>query len=133
MNITDITITFNERQNSEERLCGFATVIFDDCFAIRDIKIISGDNGLFLSMPSKKKRRRCETCHGRTPIDARYCGGCGAKQPPASDERGYEDIAFPITSAFREYLTKTVLQAYRKELIAAARQAAISQPVKTVA
>ena len=38
----------------EEKLKAFVSVVFDDCFIVSDIKIINGNSGLFLSMPSKK-------------------------------------------------------------------------------
>jgi stage V sporulation protein G len=41
---------------NEERLKAYATITFDDCFIIRDLKIIDGNNGLFVAMPSKKRK-----------------------------------------------------------------------------
>ncbi len=41
---------------NEERLKAFATIIFDGCFVIRDLRIINGNNGLFVAMPSKKMK-----------------------------------------------------------------------------
>jgi len=38
------------------RLKAYATMVFDDCFIIRDLKIIEGDNGLFVSMPSRRRK-----------------------------------------------------------------------------
>ena len=40
----------------EEKLKAFVSVIFDDCFVVSDIKIIQGNSGLFISMPSKKRK-----------------------------------------------------------------------------
>ena len=40
----------------EEKLKAFVSVIFDECFVVSDIKIIQGTNGLFVSMPSKKRK-----------------------------------------------------------------------------
>ena len=40
----------------EDKLKAFVSIIFDDCFVVSDIKIIDGINGLFVSMPSKKRR-----------------------------------------------------------------------------
>jgi stage V sporulation protein G len=40
----------------EEKLKAFVSIIFDDCFVVSDIKIINGNNGLFVSMPSKKRK-----------------------------------------------------------------------------
>ena len=40
----------------DEKLKAFVSVIFDDCFVVSDIKIIEGQQGLFISMPSKKRK-----------------------------------------------------------------------------
>jgi stage V sporulation protein G len=40
----------------EEKLKAFVSIVFDDCFVISDIKIIQGNSGLFVSMPSKKRK-----------------------------------------------------------------------------
>jgi len=40
----------------EDKLKAFVTVTFDNCFIVRDLKIIRGNNGLFVAMPSKKKK-----------------------------------------------------------------------------
>lgn len=40
----------------EEKLRAFVSIVFDDCFMVNDIKVIQGRDGLFISMPSRKKR-----------------------------------------------------------------------------
>ena len=40
----------------EEKLKAFVSVILDECFVVSDIKIIQGTSGLFVSMPSKKRK-----------------------------------------------------------------------------
>ncbi|HPM78864.1 MAG TPA: septation regulator SpoVG [bacterium] len=40
----------------EEKLKAFVTVTFDNCFIVRDMKVIRGNKGLFVAMPSKKKK-----------------------------------------------------------------------------
>lgn len=52
MEVTDVRV-FPVR---EEKLRAFVSIIFDDCFVVSDIKIINGNNGLFISMPSKKRK-----------------------------------------------------------------------------
>ncbi len=52
MEITDVRVF----PVSEEKLKAFVSIILDDCFVISDIKIINGNSGLFLSMPSKKRK-----------------------------------------------------------------------------
>ena len=52
MDITQVKIF----RVDEEKLKAFVSVIFDECFVVSDIKIIQGSNGLFVSMPSKKRK-----------------------------------------------------------------------------
>ncbi len=40
----------------EEKLKAYATITFDDCFIVRDLKIINGNNGLFVAMPSRRRK-----------------------------------------------------------------------------
>ena len=40
----------------EDKLKAFVSIVLDDCFVVSDIKIIQGTNGLFISMPSKKRK-----------------------------------------------------------------------------
>jgi stage V sporulation protein G len=40
----------------EDKLKAFVSIIIDDCFVVSDIKIINGNSGLFISMPSKKRK-----------------------------------------------------------------------------
>ncbi|MBM2828087.1 MAG: SpoVG family protein [Actinobacteria bacterium] len=53
MEITEVKV-YPVSEN--EKLKAYATIIFDDCFVVRDLKIIDGNNGLFVAMPSKKKK-----------------------------------------------------------------------------
>jgi len=79
MEITDVSIFKVEG----ERLKGYATVIFDNVFIVRDLKIISGNNGLFVAMPNKKAKNGT-----------------------------YRDIAHPLNQEMRELLEQKVIQKY---------------------
>ncbi len=72
---------------NEERLKAFATIIFDGCFVIRDLRIINGNNGLFVAMPSKKMK-----------------------------DGSYKDTAHPLNNETRQKIEDTVIDAYKKEL-----------------
>jgi len=52
MEVTDVRVF----PVDEEKLKAFVSIIFDDCFVVSDIKIIHGNSGLFISMPSKKRK-----------------------------------------------------------------------------
>jgi stage V sporulation protein G len=72
---------------NEERLKAYATITFDDCFIIRDLKIIDGNNGLFVAMPSKKRK-----------------------------DGTFRDTAHPLNNETRERIEDVVLREYEKEL-----------------
>ena len=82
MKITSVNVRKIEKEGS--RMKGIASVLIDDCFAVHDIRIIEGDNGLFIAMPSRK------TATG-----------------------GYRDIAHPINSQTRKMFEDKILEAYK--------------------
>lgn len=41
---------------NEDRLKAYVSITIDDCFVVRDLKVIRGNNGLFVAMPSKKRK-----------------------------------------------------------------------------
>ena len=83
MKITDIRIHLM----GEDRLKAFASVTFDDCFVVRNMKIVEGSKGVFLCMPSRKMQ-----------------------------DGSHKDVVHPIHQEFRQYLEETVLKAYEEEL-----------------
>lgn len=120
MEITEVRVRLVERK--QDRLRAFCTVTFDDEFVIRDVKVIQGDRGLFVAMPSRKLTDRCPSCRTKNQLRARYCGECGhslRENRAQLDERGrprlYVDIAHPINPEARERLEQAVLAAFREE------------------
>lgn len=83
MEISDIKVL----PVQEEKLKAYVTITLDGCFVVRDIKIIEGPSGLFLSMPSKKR-------HDGT----------------------YKDVAHPINKETRAMMERRVLEAYDRTL-----------------
>ena len=82
MKITSVNVRKIEKEGS--RMKGIASVLLDDSFAVHDIRIIEGDNGLFIAMPSRK------TATG-----------------------GYRDIAHPINPEVRAMFEDAILEAYK--------------------
>jgi stage V sporulation protein G len=72
---------------NEEKLKAYVTITFDNCFVVRDVKVISGSNGLFVAMPSKKMK-----------------------------DGTYRDIAHPVNNEMRDKIEKQVIAAYEQEL-----------------
>lgn len=85
MNITDLRIRLIAKPDG--KLKAVASITIDDAFVVHDIKIIEGNDGLFVAMPSRK------TADGE-----------------------YKDVAHPINTEVRESLIKKVLAAYNEEL-----------------
>lgn len=84
MKITDIRIRLV--QNTDSKLKAVASITIDDCFVVHDIKVLEGNQGYFVSMPSRK-----------TP------------------EGEYKDVAHPINTPTREEINKLVLAKYEEE------------------
>ena len=82
MQITDIRV---RKINAEGRMKAVVSVTFDDAVVVHDIKVIEGEKGLFIAMPSRK-----------------------------SSDGEYRDIAHPINTQTRDKLQKLVLEAYDK-------------------
>lgn len=121
MEITEVRIKLME--DASERLQAFCSITFDDCFVIRDLKIIGGANGPFVAMPSRKLTAHCQQCGCKNHLRAGYCNQCGARlkedrAPRDEDGRAklYADIAHPINSTCREMIQQKVIEAFAKEL-----------------
>jgi len=81
--VTDVRV---RRVAAEGRMRAFASVTLDDQFVVHDLRVVDGNNGLFVAMPSKKL--------------------------PSGD---YRDVAHPITSAMRQLMQERVLAAYHQQ------------------
>lgn len=123
MKITEIRIF--PKEGADKKLRAFATLTFDYCFVVRDIKIIEGTRGLFVAMPSRRVKEPCPQCGHRNVIRSRFCNQCGGNLPVMAPEAEREadveirqsehkDVAHPITGEFRDYLQRSVLEAYQK-------------------
>ena len=85
MKITDVRVRIVKKDDS--KLKAVASVTFDDCFVVHDIKVIEGNEGYFIAMPSRK------TADGE-----------------------YKDIAHPINTETRQIVIDAVLNAFKDEL-----------------
>jgi stage V sporulation protein G len=121
MEITEVRIKLME--DSDDRLQGFCSVTFDDCFVVRDLKIIDGASGPFVAMPSRKLTSHCHQCGTKNHLKALYCNQCGSRlreDRTLRDAEGraklYADIAHPINSQCREMIQNRVIAEFRTEL-----------------
>ena len=109
-------------EESEDRLRAFCSITIDDCFVIRDLKIIDGTNGPFVAMPSRKLTSHCPRCRHKNHLRATYCNHCGSKVGADSGgsidspQKLYADVAHPINSACREMIQSAVVEEFEAEL-----------------
>ena len=121
MEITEVRVKLME--DSDDRLQGFCSITFDNCFVVRDLKIIEGTNGPFVAMPSRKLTSHCHNCGSKNHLKASYCNQCGARlreDRTQRDQEGraklYADIAHPINSQCREMIQNRVIAEFRAEV-----------------
>ena len=119
MEITEIRIFPKEGQ--DKKLKAYATVTFDSCFVVRNVKVIEGSSGYFIAMPSRKMKNSCHKCHFKNEVGSKFCNQCGvASSTETKDDfrdakAEHRDIAHPVTQEFRDRLQKAILEAYIKE------------------
>jgi stage V sporulation protein G len=120
LDITEIRIKLME--DSEDRLRAFCSITLDNCFVVRDLKIIDGASGPFVAMPSRKLTGHCHRCNHKNHLRAGYCNHCGAKLSHESDssydapQKLYADVAHPINSECRELIQNAVIREFEAEL-----------------
>ena len=71
MKITEVRI----RPANEESVRAYASICFDDCFAVYDIRVIEAPTGLFISFPAKKQRDGTHSSLPIRPIPNANAGG----------------------------------------------------------
>ncbi len=71
----------------EEKLRAYVTITIDNCFVVRDLKVIKGNNGLFVAMPSKKRK-----------------------------DGTFRDTAHPLNNETRKMIESKILAEYEREL-----------------
>ncbi|MCA9048838.1 MAG: SpoVG family protein [Planctomycetaceae bacterium] len=123
MEVTEVRIKL--MGENRDRLQAFCSITFDGEFVIRDVKVIDGQRGLFIAMPSRKIMARCPNCEYKHEVRARFCSSCGARLPAdRSDDSGgrmYADIAHPINADCREKIHAAVMKALQEERIRASQ------------
>ena len=92
MKITEVKV-YPARENG--RLKAYATIVFDDSFIVRDLKIIDGNKGLFVSMPSRKRK-----------------------------DGSFRDIVHPLNSDMRKEIEDAVIKQYNNTDISQPTQSA---------
>jgi len=76
MEITEVRIFL--KNGNDKKLKAYATVTFDNAFVVRNIKVIEGQKGLFVAMPSRKLKESCPKCSFKNAVRSKFCNNCGA-------------------------------------------------------
>lgn len=118
--VTDVRILLCDA--NQDRLLAFCSITLDYEYVIRDLKVICGERGLFVAMPSRKLTDRCR-CGNKNQLRARFCQACGER---LKEDRGirqpdgrvvlHADIAHPVSRQARQSLEAMVIRAYEEEL-----------------
>jgi stage V sporulation protein G len=82
MDITDVRVF----PVDEDKLKAYVTITLDNCFVIRDLKVIHGNTGLFIAMPAKRRK-----------------------------DGTYKDIAHPLNADTRDRMERTILSEYERQ------------------
>jgi stage V sporulation protein G len=119
MEVTEVRVRVVRDENAE-KLRAFGTITLDNEFVVRDLKVIEGNSGLFVAMPSRKIMTRCQSCGAKCPSRSAYCGDCGKRLPEEDDAavqdgrvKTHADIAHPISQDCRDKIHQAVIRAYR--------------------
>lgn len=123
MEITEVRIKL--MSDPQDRLQAFCSITIDGCFVVRDLKIIQGNKGSFVAMPSRKLTNRCPKCHSKNHLRSNFCNQCGVRMSSDKDDatnnngrtKLYADIAHPINSECREIIQSKVIEAFELEIV----------------
>lgn len=122
------------------RLKAFCTITIDQGFVIRDVKIIQGDDGLFIAMPSRKLCDHCPRCHEKNHLRARFCNQCGTRlnenrylnyRLGPNRLKLHADIAHPIHARARSEIEKQLFDAYEREIELSRQPGYVPTPMET--
>ena len=123
MKITEVRIF--PTKSKDGRLKAYATMTFDDWFVVRNVKIIEGNSGLFVAMPSRKMMDPCKRCGFKNVRGSKFCNDCGApldRPVHAAEAAGgrrqseHVDIAHPVKQECRVYIQDMILDGFKKEM-----------------
>ena len=100
LNLTDVRIM---PITNDDKLRAYAAIVLDGAFLIGDLRVVEGEDGYFVAMPSRRKR-----------------------------DGSYKDIAYPLTNEAREFVERRVLEAFEaatgKRAIARAEEGGVVRP-----
>ena len=125
MQLTEVRVKLCDGQAG--RLKAFCSLTFDHAFVVRDVKLIEGNDGLFLAMPARKLCDHCPRCGEKNHLRARYCSNCGSRLDENRFMRYqngnghnrlklHADIAHPIHAECRQEIEQRVINAFQEEV-----------------
>lgn len=84
--ITQVQVNKHNSGNKDDKILAFAKITICECFCVDGLKVINGEKGVFIGMPSRKQK-----------------------------DGNYRDVAFPTNKETRKLITEAVMKEYNKE------------------
>lgn len=116
MEITRVSIKMaHAREGRLTRLRAFASIVLENCFEVKGLRIVEGKDGkFFVVFPNKESTRPCAKCKSKISFKDSFCKKCGTPMTSIISAVKYEDIANPVTRDFADYVEGVVLAEYDK-------------------
>jgi DNA-binding cell septation regulator SpoVG len=102
-------------QLGDAPVLALASVVFDDCFVVHNVRLLNVAGKIILAMPSRKATKKCQACSNKNIYTAAFCNTCGAALSPVEPPKTNFDIAHPVSKAMRRELEDAVFSAYMQE------------------
>lgn len=127
MNITMVYVELNDRGGP---LRAYVDVVLDSNFMVHGLKVVEGERGMIVAMPSTRPKLMCPSCgHPDRPIVDDFCGNCGGQMPAYNERvaasaakqkdgkfRAHYDVCHPLNPQTRRMIEDVVLEAYEAKL-----------------
>lgn len=113
----EIRVEMTLVENGNGPLKAYCTLMLNQSFVVKDVRLIETPKGLTVAMPSRWRTKRCERCHEKNSVVSRYCNQCGValtQLPPSETSRGRIDLIHPVSPEARQKIENTVIQHYHK-------------------
>jgi len=113
MEVTKVSVT-KVSLDKRTRFRGFATVELDGSVVITNIRIIDGEDGKFLAMPSVERKRACKSCGAKFSRSDRFCPRCGTEAVIDLANLKHKSVVKIINPQLLEKITEAVIKEYER-------------------
>jgi DNA-binding cell septation regulator SpoVG len=130
--ISEVVVRLNDP--NDKKILAYVSLTLNGAYCVSDLKIVNGNKGVFVAMPSRRSTEPCEKCGAEISLEAYYCCRCGhdlgaMKEGirrhvsrrdgiPKSEVRltTYADIFYPIYPAARHVIHEAVMAEWGREI-----------------